>query len=235
MAQMLQKSIASIYWKKGELKMAERLMRENFVARQRLFTMKSVVTIDSGFQLAVILCESRHLEESQALLDFMSGQNTLEKDFERFCQFEHLRALLELGREDYNAAHDRLCSLLHRAITRGRDANNRELLWVRLTLADMLRKDNRFDEAATLFNDIVKPATGDSESNHCLAEEPNTPQQLAIAEKALRHVRRASSMEADTLLCENKLEWVRTQDFWIVFGGPITDTASMKRPYEMLC
>ena len=210
MAQMLQKSIASIYWKKGELKRAETLMRENFVARQRLFTMNSVVTIDSGFQLAVVLRESGRLEESQALLDFMSGQNTLEKEFERFCQFEHLRALLELGREDYNAAHDRLRSLLHRAITRGRDANNRELLWIRLTLADMLRKHNRFDEAAALFNDIVKPATGDSDSNQCLAEEPSTPQQLATAEKALRHVRRASSMEADTLLCENKLEWVRT-------------------------
>ena len=205
-------------------------MRENFVARQRLFTMNSVVTIDSGFQLAVILRESGHLEESQALLDFMSEQNTLEKEFERFCQFEHLRALLELDCGDYDAAHDRLHSLLHQAITRGRDANNRELLWVRLTLADMLRKCNRFDEAATLSTDIVKPASGDSDSNQYLAEERDTPRQLAIAEEALRHVRRASAMEADTLLCENKLEWVRTQDFWIVFGGPITDTASMKGP-----
>lgn len=85
MAQMLQKSIASIYWKKGELKRAEGLMRENFVARQRLFTVKSVVTIDSGFQLAVILRESGRLEESQALLDLMREQNTLEKEFERFC------------------------------------------------------------------------------------------------------------------------------------------------------
>ena len=123
----------------------------------------------------------------------MSGQNTLEMEFERFCQVELLRALLEHGREDYNAAHNRLCSLLHRAITRGRDANNLELLCVRLTLADMLRKHNRFDEAATLSADIVKPATGDSDSNQCLAEEPDTPQQLAIAENfALRHVRSAS-------------------------------------------
>ena len=114
MAQMHQKSIA-IYWKNGELKRAENLTRENFVARQRLFTMKPVVTIDSGFQLAVILRESGRLEKSQALLDFMSGENTLEKEFEHFCQLEHLRALLELGREGYNAAHGRLCSLLHRS------------------------------------------------------------------------------------------------------------------------
>lgn len=56
---------------------------------------------------------------------------------------------------------------------------------------------------------------------------------LAIAEAALRHVRRASLAEADRLLRESGLEWVRTQDFWILFGGPLTDTASMKGPYDM--
>ena len=39
--------------------------RAGKVARQRLFTTKSVVAIDSGFQLAVILRESGRLEESQ--------------------------------------------------------------------------------------------------------------------------------------------------------------------------
>lgn len=123
-------------------------------------------------------------EEAQALLDLMSEQNALQKEFKRFSQFEHLRALLELDSGDYAAAHDRLESLLHRPIARGRDANNRELMRVRLTLADMPPKHDRSDEAAVLFNDIVRPATGDSESNQSLAEEPDTPQQLAIAEEA---------------------------------------------------
>ena len=32
----------------------------------------------------------------------------------------------------------------------------------------------------------------------------------------------------ERLLRENGLEWVRTEDFWILFGGPITDTAAMR-------
>lgn len=171
-------------------------------------------------------------QESQALLDLMSEDNALQNEFERFCQFEHIRALLELDSGAYSAAHDRLKSLLYQAIARGRDANNRELLWVRLTLADMLRKHDRSDEAATLFDDIVRPAIEDTESNQSLVEEPDTPHQLAVAEEALRHVRLASFVEADRLLAENGLEWVRKQDFWILFGGPITDTAAMQGAYE---
>ena len=232
MSQMVQKSIASVQWKKGEMERAEKLMVENFAARQRTFTIKAVVTIDSGFQLAIIYREMDRPQESQALLSLMSEDNALQNEFERFCQFEHLGALLELDNESYSAARNRLTSLLYQATARGRDANNRELLWVRLTLADMLRKHDKFDEAAALFDDIVRPASEDTGSNHSLTEEPDTPLQLAIAEEALRHVRQASFTEADTLLRENGLEWVRKQDFWILFGGPITDTAAMKGAYE---
>ena len=210
------------------------LCSRTFVARQRLFSTRSVITFDSGLQLAVLYRESGRPEEYQALLDLMSEQNNLENEFERFCQIQHLRALLELGRGDYASAHDRLQSLLHRMIEKGRDGNNRELLWVRLRLADMLRKHDRFHEAAALFNDVVRPATEDSDSSQFLTAEPDTPQQLAIAEEALGHVRLASMTEAERLRREHGLEWVREQDFWILSGGPIMDTASMKGPYEML-
>lgn len=40
MSQMVQKSIASVQWKRGEMEKAEKLMLENFVARQRTFTIK---------------------------------------------------------------------------------------------------------------------------------------------------------------------------------------------------
>ena len=44
------------------------------------------------------------------------------------------------------------------------------------------------DEAATLFDDVVKPAMEDTDSNRSLIEEPDTPYQLAVAEAALKHV-----------------------------------------------
>lgn len=97
----------------------------------------------------------------------------------------------------------------------------------------MPRNRDRSDEAATLFNDIVRPILGDTESNQSLAEGPDTPQQLSIAEEALRHVRRASLAEADRLLREDGPEWVRKQDFLILFGGPLMNTASIKKPYDM--
>lgn len=84
-SQMLQKSIASVLPKRSELQKAEKLMQENIVARQRLFTISSLVTIDSGLQLAVLYREMSRLEESQALLKLMGEQNTLEEEFERFC------------------------------------------------------------------------------------------------------------------------------------------------------
>ena len=186
----------------------------------------------TGFQLAVVYREMDRPEEPQTLLDLMSEENTLQNEFERFCQFEQLRALLAFDSRAYSAAHDRLKSLLCHATARGRDANNRDLLWVRLTLPDMLRKHHKSDEVAALFDDIVRPAIEDTESDQSLIEEPDSPHQLAITEEALRHVRLASFVVADRLLGENGLELVRKQDFWILFGGQVTDTAALKGAYE---
>ena len=98
-------------------------MLENFAVRQRTFAFRSPVTIDSSFQLAVIYRETDRHQESQALWSLISEGYALENEFERFCQFEQLRALLELDNGSYSAAHIRLKSLLYQATARGRDAN----------------------------------------------------------------------------------------------------------------
>ena len=123
-SQMVQKSIASVHWKRGELEKVEKLMLKNSVAHQRIFKIGSVVALDSGFQLAVLYREMDRLQESQALLGLMSEQNALGQEFERFCRFEHLHTLSELDCGDDTAAHDRLQSLFYQATVRGRDASN---------------------------------------------------------------------------------------------------------------
>lgn len=153
---MVQKSIASVHWKRGELEKVEKLMLKNSVAHQRIFKIGSVEALESGFQLAVLYREMDRLQESQALLGLMSEQNALGKEFERFCQFEHLHTLLELDRGDDTAAHDLLQSLFYQATVRGRDASTRELLWVRLTRSDMLRQHDGPDEAAAVFKETVR-------------------------------------------------------------------------------
>ena len=84
------------------------------------------------------------------------------------------------------------------------------------------------NEAATLFGDIVKSAVKDTDFNRSLIEEPGTTYQFAVAEEGLEHVRLAAFVEADGLFGENGVEWVRKQDYWILFGGRVTETAAMK-------
>ena len=86
-----------------------------------------------------------------------------------------------------------------------------------------------------LFVDLVEPESdtcdgGSPASTSSLDEEPEPPTQLIIAEKALRLVKQAKQTEAETLLHESRLRWTRHRDFWIMQGGPISDTAWMDGP-----
>jgi hypothetical protein len=60
-----------------------------------------------------------------------------------------------------------------------------------------------------------------------LVDEPEPPTQLTIAEQALRLIKVAKPGEGDLLLRENGLKWKRKKSFWVLQGGPITDTASI--------
>ena len=87
-----------------------------------------------------------------------------------------------------------------------------------------------------LFFGLVEPkkdddsdydSDGTESSSSSLDDEPEPPLLLEIAEKALRYLRDAKQTDALALLRENGLRWVRKRDFWIMQGGPITDTALM--------
>ena len=66
--------IASVQWNRSEMEKAEKIMLENFVARQRTLTIRSVVAIDSGSQLAVIYRDMARPHRFQVLLDLMNGE-----------------------------------------------------------------------------------------------------------------------------------------------------------------
>jgi hypothetical protein len=78
-----------------------------------------------------------------------------------------------------------------------------------------------------LFTDIV---TEDYNTDDELLDEPEAPGVLRIAEDALRLVRGRKHREAEVLLKENGLKWVRQDDFLLQTGGPAADTAWMKGP-----
>ena len=51
---------------------------------------------------------------------------------------------------------------------------------------------------------------------------------MAVAEEALKHVRLVAFVEEDGLFGEVRLKGVRKEEFWIIFGGCVTDRAVMK-------
>jgi tetratricopeptide (TPR) repeat protein len=228
---MARTSLGSVYRKQHEYDQARVNLVFAWEARLKLFSIHSNTTVDSGIQLATTLREMKHFDDSLELLDQIEMSTVFEKDFERECQATHLRALIKLDRGESHEPQNDLSRILDETIGDKRDQNNRECLWIRTTLADALKYEGRFSEALMLFSEIVKPIQGDSSSpspDEDLKDEPEPPNQLAIAEEALRRVKRRDQAGAEELLRLNGLQWVRQQDFWIRQGGPPTDTAWMK-------
>lgn len=223
---MAQCSMGAIYRKLRLYEKAKRHLIQNFAARRRVFSLNQPVTVDSGLQLALVHREIGNIEEAEALLGLVSSPGIADQWFERVCQIVHLRALLCVDRADHTTARQFLREILDVAATKGREANNRELLWIRLRMADLLRAEGNFEEALSFFTDIVRPH---GEENP-VGFQPLSPQILSIAEEGLRLVRDAEFRKAEHLLKDNYLEWSRPKDFWITFGGEITDTAWINEP-----
>jgi hypothetical protein len=240
---MLQTAIGSASRKLRMLDLAQESLLEAWAARLRIFTIETNLCVDSAIQLALTYREARCFEDAKQVLNVISPSKVFAKDFERSCQVTHIRALLDFDAGYYNRPRMALQKLLMEASGVGRDKNNRELLWVRIDLADVLRDHGEDNEALMLFAELVEPLpepnshressdqAGDFVSTpSSLDDEPEPAARLKIAEQALRLVRKAHLQAAEKLLAENGLRWVRQEDFWILQGGPITDTASASPP-----
>lgn len=220
-------AMGAVYRKQKRYKEAKQHLTANFKNRQRIYTLTVEVTVDSGLQLALLHREMGQTIEAEALLDLVSQHGIADQCFERVCQVAHLRALLLIDRREITAACHALRNILAVAASKGREANNRALLWIRLMLADLLRQQQTAEEAIlSLFCDLVIERSGrDSTSN-----SDETAERLRVTERYLRLVREAECDTAENYLTEHNLECSRPKDFWIIFGGEITDTAWINEP-----
>ncbi|ERF71414.1 hypothetical protein EPUS_08683 [Endocarpon pusillum Z07020] len=236
---MLKTAFGSVCRKLGCFAEAEEALLGSLTARKRLFTTENVTYVDSVLQLAALYYENERGKDGLEYLGLVQDSAGLKDEFERECQEKHIRALINLEAGFYTKPKTVLQRLLDEASGQGRNKNNRELLWVRITLADVLRQRGKYDEALMVFSDLVSPRLAElpvqagSEDAvgykfpSSLVDEPEPPAQLTIAERALRLLRDAKQDDAELLLQENGLKWKRQKDFWVLQGGPITDTASM--------
>lgn len=228
---MAQAALASVQRKQEKHEQAEKNLLEAYGGRKELFSTDNNVCLDSAVQLALEYRDIGKFKEGVDLLDSVSDSRVYKEDFERDCQTVHIRALVKFETNEYEPAKRMLMSLLNRASGPQRDMNNRELMWVRCTLADALRQKGEGDDAPLLFDNLVEaiqpmqPPSPDSHGTEYL----ETPKQLEIAERALILVREARQAEAVKLLEVNGLKWVREKDFWILGqGGPFPDTAIIR-------
>lgn len=225
-ALMTQTAQGSAYRKQGQFEAAKDLLTRSWTERKLLFTIGNNVTVDSGIQLAILW---RDVGDNASAIDTIGEVVTsgiFPGDFERACQLDHLRALIDFDSGRYMDGKCRLLCRLGQAGNGGQHHNNRELLWIRITLADVMRSHGEGDDTLILFSDLVTPLSLPDE----LDDEPEPPQQLELAEKALRYLKSYNQAAATKLLQSHGLKWRRPRDFWILQGGPIADTARMVPP-----
>lgn len=229
-AVMVEGSRGDIYRKQGQQDLALQDLRHAYKIRLRVLPKTHYAVIDIALGLSITLWEFGMNSEARALLNDVEIDDAVPSLKQRACQLAHMRALLAIDGGETKEAIRILRSLFHETV---RSEYSRALYWALLDLAPLLRAAGNDDEAGSLFHNIVTSPDdpGDqAEQPKSGGDEPDPPRYLEIAERALRLVRRGKRSEADQLLAERGLAWVREQDFWIIVGAPISNTADVRSP-----
>ena len=227
---MTQSAMASTYRKLGRLSDAEHHYIVCFAGRQRAMSLDNYLCVDLAISLAYVYYELHRKEEAAALLEICLPLETLKRSayFERVCQIKHLQAIM-LYDDDPMAAENLLHDLMD--VSKNQlPPVNREMVWVRITLASWLRHRGKANEALLLFQDLFISAFSPY-------EKIPANEQLKIVEEAVSLVKAGFAREARQLLGKNNLQWIRDWYFDIVHGAPLTDTAWERRflPVDYTC
>jgi len=237
-------SFGSTLQKQGQYDRAEELLFEAFATRLRLLTIQNDTTVDSALHLVILYRQKGQPENALAFMTQIRDSQAFEITFERLCQREHLAALLAFDGGAYEEPRNNLTRLVMGSTGKNREQNNRELLWVRLNLADAARDHGDEDSIPSLFTELVVSTDTDMHTStetisDTTSSSPSstfsdgsvwleTPHQLRIAEQALRLTRDKHLKEAQQLLEVEHLKWAREKDFWFFGGGPRADTDTVK-------
>ncbi|KAL2064379.1 hypothetical protein VTL71DRAFT_4873 [Oculimacula yallundae] len=231
MAVWAQCALVSVYRKLERFEEADLAVDEVINARTKTLGPRKSSTVDAIIQRLVLFLDSDRISEGLELADFILDGDLVEDWFERTCQVEHIRALFELFDGKLGVAIETLETLVQDSSKKGKEGRVRSMLWIRLDLATLLRREGRHSDAVMLFEDIVTGIQRDPTGGQVMSwEMTQSAHDLHIAEEALRMVRDTKVDEAELLLKQYGLQWVRKEDFWILNGSPPADTARMKRP-----
>ncbi|KAJ4296301.1 hypothetical protein N0V90_006346 [Kalmusia sp. IMI 367209] len=212
---MTQCNLGVIYRKLHKFDLAERHLVDCLRERQRMHGC-SVATFDSLIQIALLYRDMGRVEEAHAYLDLAEGMDLTLHGFERYCHVYHLRAVLVWKSGDQKTARKQLEALLSKG---GQHPTSRALMWVRLTLADLLRQHGHEKNVSSIFVNIVERLHKSPKKLSKSALEA----QLQDAENSLRVARDRGAQVAEDELRSKGLVWLEPEAFWIIFGGPAAE------------
>ena len=204
--------IAALHQKLRQFEPAEEYWVVLLEKRGRIFGKDAICTIDTAINLAVLLRETAREDEALSTLSWVEAWFERRKFFQRWCQIEHLRALIEHDRNVRPQAIRRLSKVLCEAQALHAEANT-ELLKIRMTLASFARLRNQSVDVSAFFIGLTEGIEGTGSQN----------QEAVIAEEALI-IFRSQSLDASVeYLKRHRVRWRDRVAFNIPFGGPIAE------------
>ncbi|KAF2660328.1 hypothetical protein K491DRAFT_711829 [Lophiostoma macrostomum CBS 122681] len=212
---MAQCSLGVVHRKLGKYRSAEKHLTDSLVERLRTFDPCESI-IDGSIHLALLCRDTNRIEEAHVYLDLAENSCLGDFGFERYCQVQHLRALLHLDRQNREDANKILQALIKRS---RKYPPNRSVMWVRLTLADILRYERQYAKALSLFSDIFK--LGGCERK--MSRHSENRGHVRTAEQIIRTAKKSGLQVAEELMRSKRLQWNSPECLWIIFGGPAAD------------
>lgn len=235
-----QQCIGDVQRKQGRPSESLANLREALATRKAA-GLSGIWVMDTAIALLIALRDFGMREDARATLRDLDREGDVGRHFDRYCQVEHLRALL--GYDD-GKRRDAINLLRGLLIDAEREQYNRALMWIMLDLAIMLRargKDGDREEAEANFHNILVDLERHVETENTFEEgssggwpggglEPDPPRLLLLAEQALTLVRNREFGNLEALFVAEKVDWARPKDLWLSYGAPAADTAWMKGP-----
>lgn len=175
--------------------------------------------LDIAIAFGMSLLAAGKVDEAFEVIEKLESHRDF-AEFDRFdtaCQIAHLKALTL----DSQGKADEAIQLLQETLIQTEpDQRNRSLLWIRLDVAEMLRRrdhEGDSDEASAVFDHVMRDASGNEEPG--FPDEPDAPRLLLVAERALGLVRARKFKDAQSMLEDEEVDWSHSDDFWLRVRG----------------
>ncbi|CAI6093041.1 unnamed protein product [Clonostachys chloroleuca] len=197
----------------GRSKEALLLVEESLPVIRASRSLTDISRLDVEILLAKIYHKLGMGDHAWKSVEELERSGCLASQFQRSCQVSHLKGLLLAAGGSYSEAMDTLMGVL---IQTEPEQNNLCLLWMRIDLADMIRRkgpDGDKNTAAILFDKIVRDLS--QPRGHPVREEPDSPRLLKTAEEALKYTRSKQYAMAKEVLAREEVEWMRPSDLWM--------------------